>query len=332
MKVKKLFMTLLITLLVIAMTGCEDNKQNDEILSEHRDDDSEMEDNGELSANWYMESEKIVEYFNKRNVSVQEITINKTFTEGREHEASVNIIASNTHARLDADYTITSKQYDSGEWEVIRISAVGNEIYLPIFYPEINISFDDSEVIVTSTEMENQGDDLRFIVYYNRIFDGNVARIEESHYKNYFWDKSNSEDWVTNNLKDECLSGACEIKDISGIYETRTEDQKNKANIEILVENNLINIKSFSARVSSYFVYDLQLIDGYNYNNIDATVELYKSNNKRIASSPCDMDYTYGFKVYNDGKNSNTSAVLFVTPDQLWLVIYYDGKRIMCLI
>lgn len=320
----------LIAVIVLTLVGCGDDSSSSR-RKNSSDSKSDSDSTGELSETWYKESSVVKDYFAAKGVSVEELIIENTYTEGREHEASVSVVAKNGVASLNADYTIKSRKYDSGKWEIESIYASGKEVYLPISDPVVNIHYDDSEVVITSTEMEDQGDNLRFLVYYDRVFDGTVAKITEKHYKDYFWDKKNSNDWKTYDLKDKWLSSVFEIKDIECIFEAESEDGKHIAQIGVVAKNGKLSISELDATVyrnsAFYSKEHITTLNGYVYDDLEVTMDEHNGINARMVDSPCDKDYSYVFPVYCADEDKETSALLFVAPEQLWLVIYYDGAN-----
>ena len=336
-KTKYIFLSVVVAIMCETMWGCSFTV--DELKSEVGNDDksdSKEESNDDVESKWYVQSDEVQQYFVNRGVAVKSASVEKTYTDERGRTAYVDIVAENDVARLEASYIIKSTKYDDGQWQVTDIEAEENEVYMPLADPKINISYDDSEVVITSTKTEDQGDDIRFVVYYNRVFDGSVARIEESYYKDYFWDKENSNDWITYNLDDECLGGKCELIDISCKYERLSQNQKDIATIGIISKDGKVTIDEFEATLNRngawYSKCDIELLDDYVYNDIELSIEEWQSHNARVAKSPCDMDYTYEFKLYNADDKQNVTSILFVTPDELWLVIYSDGQHKICII
>ncbi len=320
----KILTVLLVFGMILGLVGCSGGSNKEDSLSDNKFINAESKE--ELSETWLMNSQLVKDYFFKKNLSIQSLIINNTYTEERQSTAYVHIVAENDVARLSINCAIESTKYDNGNWEVTNIYAEEKEIYFPVSEPDIDISFDDSEVVIERTEQEDTGDSVICKVYYKRVYDGEVACIEEYFYRKYYFDKETGENWVYyDGLRDECLGWDWFFKPITMISEVDGEG-KGKINIEFSTHNNSITISDLQATAQSR---KISLLDNYSYTNMEFMMEEYEGINNRLASSPCRNDYLCEFELYykNDlGRDSKATGELFVTPDELWLRIYVPSS------
>lgn len=317
--IKKVLVVLLTGGMLFGMSGCSDDNKNVDLLINNAFTNTENKE--ELSENWLMSSIVVQDYFSRKNLEIQSLIINNTYTEDRQSTAYVHIVAENDIARLSINCAIESTKYDNDNWEVTDIHAEEKAIYFPVSEPDIDISFDDSEVIIERTDKEDTGDSIRCEVYYTRVYDGDVACIKEHFYRTYYFDKETGEGWVYyDGLRDECLGGDCELKTITMTSEKNGEGKGN-VYVEFTLDNNSITIHDLQAKAQSK---KISLLKYYDYSNMGFSTEYYKGISGRHVSSPCENDYICQFELYyknGAGMDSEATGTLFITPDELWLRI-----------
>lgn len=323
-KFMKKVLLILLCVVMLGLAGCTSGGNENRVTLNNGF--TQNDNKSGLSENDLMNSRVVQEYFSKRNLSVKSLVINNTFTEDRQSTAYVHIVAENDTARLSINYEIKSTKYDNGSWEVTNIYAEEKELYLPVSDPDIDIYYDDSEVVINRTDSEDRGDSILCRVYYKRIYDGKAARIEEDFSRNYYFNKETGEGWIYyDGLRDECLGGSYELKSVTTTVEKKGEG-KAKVYIEFSMNGDSISVHNLQATAQGK---KFTLLNNYDYSNMKFTSEYYKGVNGRLASSPCENDYMCEFRVYYKnslGRDDDTSATFFVTPDELWLEIYVPSQ------